>query len=58
MKQKKYGITKDDVSIYYFKREQKGSSISKHLIEENGKLSKNFPSGFFDTSYLLAKELL
>ncbi len=58
VKHKNYGLTKDDVSIYYFKREKKGSVISKHLIEENGKLSRNFPSGFFDTSYLLAKELL
>lgn len=58
VKNQKYDLTKEDVSIYYFKREKDGSIISEHRILENGKLSKNFPSGFFDTSYNLAKELL
>jgi predicted ATPase len=51
-------LAPSDVSIYYFKREKLGSTISEHRIQENGKLTKNFPSGFFDSSYLLAKELL
>lgn len=58
VKSKSYDLKASDVSIHYFKREKQGSIISKHDILENGKLSKNFPSGFFDTSYLLAKELL
>lgn len=58
VKNKKYDLAPNDISIYYFKREKVGSIISKHEILENGKLSVNFPPGFFDSSYLLAKELL
>ena len=58
VKHGKYNLRKDDVSIYYFERDKDGSKITSHQILEDGKLSQNFPSGFFDTSYLLAKELL
>lgn len=58
VKNEDYKLLPKDVSIYYFEREEKGSKISNHKILESGKLSKNFPTGFFDTSYLLAKELL
>lgn len=58
IKNEKYGLKPSDVTIYYFKREKDGSKISEHKILENGKLSMNFPQGFFDTSYSLAKELL
>lgn len=58
VKNDKYELSQNDISIYYFKREKGGSVVSNHKILDNGKLSSNFPSGFFDTSYLLAKELL
>lgn len=58
IKNEKYGLKPSDVTIHYFKREKDGSKISEHKILENGKLSMNFPQGFFDTSYSLAKELL
>ncbi|CAL2093299.1 conserved protein of unknown function [Tenacibaculum sp. 190524A02b] len=58
VKNKEYGLTHKDVSIHYFKRKEEGSQISNHKILEDGRLSKNLPSGFFDSSYLLAKELL
>lgn len=58
VKHSNYDLKKSDVSIYYFKRENAGSLVSKHEIMDDGKLNNNFPSGFFDTSYLLAKELL
>ena len=58
VKNDEYKLSAKDVSIYYFEREKKGSKITNHKILESGKLSKNFPTGFFDTSYLLAKELL
>ncbi len=51
-------ITKDDISIHYFRREKEKFTVNTHLINENGKLSPNLPSGFFDSSYLLAKELM
>ena len=58
VKQNQYSIVPDDVNIFYFCREKTRTRLTKHKIEENGKLNPNFPSGFFDSSYLLAKELL
>ena len=58
VKNKEFGLTSNDISIYYFKREKEKFEISKHKILENGTLSKKFPDGFYDTSYSLVKELL
>jgi predicted ATPase len=58
VKNKLYGITSKDVTIHYFKRDEGKFSISNHNIKEDGRLSENFPSGFYDSSYMLAKELL
>jgi|SRR5690554_3812504 len=58
VKLRKYELDESKISIYYFKRESSGSIITEHKIQSTGRLSKNFPSGFFDSSYLLAKELL
>lgn len=58
VKQKQYLTASDEVNVFYFKREKTKTELSKHKIEDNGKLNPNFPSGFFDSSYLLAKELL
>ena len=51
------GLKPDDISIYYFKREEDKFDITEHKILSSGKLSKPFPDGFFDTSYNLVKEL-
>lgn len=53
-----YGIKPSDITIHYFKRENEISQVSFHEILSDGRLNPNFPSGFFDSSYLLAKELL
>jgi|ERR1700757_2734839 len=58
IKSKAHDITHEDITIHYFKRGNNGFEISEHLIDEFGKLTPNIPSGFFDSSYLLAKELL
>lgn len=50
-------ISPKDISIYYFKRTSEKFEITEHKILENGKLSKQFPNGFFDTSYNLVKDL-
>ncbi|MDD4373120.1 MAG: DUF3696 domain-containing protein [Bacteroidales bacterium] len=58
IKQKLFSTKPEDVNIFYFGRERTRTELTIHRIEENGKLNPNFPSGFFDSSYLLAKELL
>ena len=58
VKDKSNELTEDDVSIHYFVRRKEQSEITQHRINKVGILSPKFPSGFFDNSYLLSKELL
>ena len=59
VKTKKFDIKSDDVSIHYFRKEGKNMVKSKHEINpETGKLSPNFPKGFYDVSYDLAFQLM
>ncbi|MBB2950174.1 DUF3696 domain-containing protein [Sphingobacterium sp. JUb56] len=58
VKNKKFNVTSDDISIYYFKRIKDKFEITQHTICEEGRLSPSFPSGFYDASYSLVKELL
>ncbi len=58
IKNKQYGLKPEDISIQYFKRDPKKFSVSSHSIDSDGKLNPSFPSGFFDTSYSLVKQLL
>ncbi len=58
VKNKSFGLKPEDISIYYFKRSTEKFEISSHRILSDGKLSVNFPDGFYDTSYSLVKELL
>jgi len=52
-------INHNSVKIFYFKRSEKnGCEISKHEINEHGKLIPSFPSGFYDSSSSLVKELM
>jgi predicted ATPase len=59
VKEKCNNLRSNDISIFYL-RNNKDTTFSKsvHKIDENGYLNPSFPSGFFDSSYLLAKELL
>lgn len=43
--------------IYYFKNAKGNFDISKHSLNEEGKLEPLFPKGFYDNSYLLVEEL-
>lgn len=58
VKNKAYGLSAKDVSIHYLSREKEKSIVTKHRIDEQGKLNPSFPTGFFDSSYLLAKKLI
>jgi energy-coupling factor transporter ATP-binding protein EcfA2 len=51
-------ITPEVVAITYFTKEKKQLLMQKHHIDKNGILSPKIPSGFFDSTYLLAKELI
>lgn len=51
-------ISSNDITIHYLKRLETRTEVTYHKIDKNGLLTPPFPSGFFDTSYLLAKELL
>lgn len=59
VKHNQYGINSSSVKIYYFKRgANDNSQISKHELNDFGKIIPPFPSGFYDSSVLLVKELL
>jgi predicted ATPase len=51
-------IKADDVGLFYFKNNKGRFEVSKHDIDNNGKITPNFPKGFYDNSYSLAMELL
>ncbi|WP_460577451.1 DUF3696 domain-containing protein [Flavobacterium koreense] len=58
IKMKKYDLKPSDITIHYFKRTETKFEITKHNIDEYGRLSPNFPTGFYDNTYNLVKELL
>ncbi|WP_027002807.1 DUF3696 domain-containing protein [Hugenholtzia roseola] len=59
VKTKKFDITPDDVSIHYFRKDEKNMIKSKHEINaKTGELSPAFPDGFFDISFNLAFQLI
>lgn len=53
-----FGITNNDIRIFYFSREKDEFKITKHDLDKNGKMIEMFPSGFYDNSYSLTKSLL
>ena len=57
-KQKLYDITSKEILILYFMRDEDNFNISSHNLDENGRMLEPFPSGFFDTTYNLAKKLM
>lgn len=58
VKNKKFGLKPEDITIHYFKREPLKFEITSHSITSEGKLQPSFPTGFFDASYSLVRELL
>jgi predicted ATPase len=58
VKNKEFQLKPSDISIHYFKRGDNKFIVSSHEIGENGFLSPEFPSGFYDVSYNLVKEML
>ncbi len=58
VKQQSYDLKPEDISIHYLTRTTEKTTVTNHRIQFDGMLKPNFPSGFFDASYNLAKELL
>ena len=58
VKNKVHGVSPDNVTIHYLVRKGKQSQVSSHKIKENGLLEESFPTGFFDNSFILSKQLL
>jgi len=58
VKQKAFDLGPSDVTIHYMKKGKGKSEITLHKISKDGHLIPNLPSGFTDSSYSLAKELL
>ncbi|SHF09779.1 Protein of unknown function [Chryseobacterium sp. OV279] len=58
IKNKEYNLKPEDITIHYFKRSEKKFEVTSHFIDSKGKLSPSFPSGFYDNTYNLVKELL
>lgn len=48
----------NDVNIWYFTRMVEKFKISPHQLNSAGEMVNSFPSGFYDTSYLLNKKML
>lgn len=52
-------ITPDDVAIYYIDKDASGvSSVTRMNMNSKGQFEEKWPSGFFDKSYELTKELM
>lgn len=58
VKDKKYKLNSQDVSLHYLIRDEEQSNVTVHSIGKDGKLNPSFPTGFFDNSYQLSKALL
>jgi predicted ATPase len=59
VKEEKYNLRPDDVSINYFRKSKNKMVKSNHKIDyESGKLHPKFPKGFYDVSYDLAFQLM
>lgn len=58
IKNKEHNLRPEDVTIHYFRRTDKKFEITDHFIDQNGKLSPNFPPGFYDNTYQLVKALM
>ena len=58
VKKEEFVLSTKDVSINYFKKNIDNQSINSiHIINKFGKLTPPFPSGFYDSSSNLVKEL-
>lgn len=59
VKERRYDLKPEDISIHYLKKTDKKINKSLHKIDsKTGKLKPNFPKGFFDVSYDLAFKLM
>mgnify|MGYP003295541968 CR=1 FL=1 len=55
---KDYPLTSDMVQILYVDKNEDGQAFIEEMkLKENGKFEKEWPSGFFDQGYTLARQL-
>jgi predicted ATPase len=58
VKKNSFGVSNKATQILYFVRGDKSFEVSEHRLNKEGKMNTQFPSGFYDTSYNLTKELM
>ncbi len=58
VKNKAFSISNEDIRIFYFSRGSDQFDVTKHNLDEKGRMLEDLPSGFFDNSYLLTKSLM
>jgi predicted ATPase len=58
VKDTKFNLNCDETKIFYFSRGNDSFEISEHPLDKDGKMSKPFPTGFYDSSYILTKKLM
>lgn len=59
VKERKYNLNSEDIAIYYLKKDGKRMISTFHKIDsKTGKLTPNFPKGFYDVSYNLTFKLM
>ena len=57
-KKKSFDLSNEETQILYFIRGENKFEVSEHKLDKDGKMLNQFPSGFYDTSYNLTKELM
>ncbi|WP_293301729.1 AAA family ATPase [Pedobacter sp. UBA4863] len=58
VKEKAYRLNPENVTVHYLTRKNRQSNVSCHHILETGMMIEALPSGFYDNSFLLTKQLL
>ncbi|WP_299313810.1 DUF3696 domain-containing protein [uncultured Aquimarina sp.] len=53
-----FNVSNEEIQILYFVRGDDNFEVTEHNLDSNGIMKKQFPSGFFDTSYNLTKKLM
>lgn len=58
VKESHQGKLADQITVHYLVRQNDRSVVSSHCIGRDGLFESPFPSGFFDNSFLLSRQLL
>jgi predicted ATPase len=58
VKEKTAGVKPENITVHYLIRENRQSKVSSHKILESGLFEEILPTGFFDNSFILSKQLM